>query len=99
VHGGGEGVVGVLAHVNVFIGADWLLGTGFTTGDPNHPVQNDLQKPMNHRVGGTRVTTHLVEAFGLPADVKVSGTSRSPNVFLSAHNFCSHVHINVQRNL
>jgi hypothetical protein len=43
VHGGREGVVGALAHVNVVIGVDWLLRTEFTTEDLDRPVRNDLQ--------------------------------------------------------
>lgn len=31
VHGGGEGVIRALAHVNVVIGMDWLLRAEFTT--------------------------------------------------------------------
>lgn len=45
VHGGREGIVGALAHVNVIVGVDWLLRTKFTTKDLNCPVRNNLQNP------------------------------------------------------
>ena len=45
VHGSREGVVGALAHVNVVIGMDWLLGTEFATKDLNCPIRNNLQSP------------------------------------------------------
>jgi hypothetical protein len=45
VHSDGEGVIGVLVHVNMFIGVNWLLKTEFTTKDPNHSLLNDLQSP------------------------------------------------------
>ena len=43
VHGGGEGIIRALAHVDMIIGVDWLLRAEFATKDLDCPVRNDLQ--------------------------------------------------------
>ena len=83
VHGGGKGVVGALAPVDVIVGMNGLLGTHLAAGQLNRPIGDDLVR-VHIRLGAGAGLKHdqgkmIVELAG---DHLVRGPDNQINLLL-----------------